>query len=130
MLARLNAFGRLAAGRAVPVTAATSKVVRRGEHSTLLRGSFSVRSAACRTARMAWGVFDHVSKRYPGGAQFVVKDLSLRVDDREFLVLVGPSGCGKSTALRMVAGLESITSGALFIGERRVNDISPKDRDV
>ncbi|HVJ94692.1 MAG TPA: sn-glycerol-3-phosphate ABC transporter ATP-binding protein UgpC [Labilithrix sp.] len=79
---------------------------------------------------MARLVFDHVTKHYPGAAEPVVKDLSLKVEDREFLVLVGPSGCGKSTALRMIAGLESITSGSLFIGDRRVNDVAPKDRDI
>ncbi|HVH44181.1 MAG TPA: sn-glycerol-3-phosphate ABC transporter ATP-binding protein UgpC [Labilithrix sp.] len=79
---------------------------------------------------MARVVFEHVSKRYGHVAEPVVRDLSLRVEDRELLVLVGPSGCGKSTALRMVAGLESISSGSLLIGDRRVNDVSPKDRDV
>ncbi|MCR5661585.1 MAG: sn-glycerol-3-phosphate ABC transporter ATP-binding protein UgpC [bacterium] len=60
----------------------------------------------------------------------VVKDANLEIQDGEFLVLVGPSGCGKSTTLRMVAGLEDITSGDIFIGDRRVNDVSPKDRDI
>ncbi len=60
----------------------------------------------------------------------VVKDANLEIKDGEFLVLVGPSGCGKSTTLRMVAGLEDITSGDIFIGDRRVNDVSPKDRDI
>ena len=59
-----------------------------------------------------------------------VNDMSLAIDDKEFLVLVGPSGCGKTTALRMVAGLEEATAGEIFIGERLVNDISPKDRDI
>lgn len=59
-----------------------------------------------------------------------VKDFSLTIRDKEFLVLVGPSGCGKSTTLRMIAGLEEITEGDLFIGEKRVNDIPPKDRDI
>jgi multiple sugar transport system ATP-binding protein len=73
--------------------------------------------------------FHDVVKRYPGG-NIAVQDLSLTVADGEFMILVGPSGCGKSTALRMVAGLESITGGALSIGGRRVNDVEPADRDV
>lgn len=60
----------------------------------------------------------------------VVKDFNLEIRDKEFLVLVGPSGCGKSTTLRMIAGLEEITEGDLFIGEKRVNDVAPKDRDI
>ncbi|QHJ69190.1 MULTISPECIES: sn-glycerol-3-phosphate ABC transporter ATP-binding protein UgpC [Planococcaceae] len=59
-----------------------------------------------------------------------VQDFNLEVRDKEFLVLVGPSGCGKSTTLRMIAGLEDITEGDLFIGDKRVNDVSPKDRDI
>lgn len=74
---------------------------------------------------MAEVVFEDVNKVYPDGTQ-AVSDLSLQIDDEEFLVLVGPSGCGKSTALRMVAGLEEITSGGISIGDRVVNDLSPK----
>ncbi len=59
-----------------------------------------------------------------------VKDFNLEIEDKEFLVLVGPSGCGKSTTLRMIAGLEEISSGELYIGERLVNDVAPKDRDI
>jgi len=59
-----------------------------------------------------------------------VKDMSLEIEDKEFLVLVGPSGCGKTTALRMVAGLEEATAGEIYIADRLVNDISPKDRDI
>src|SRR5262245_64072351 len=59
-----------------------------------------------------------------------VKDLNLQVHDKEFIVLVGPSGCGKSTTLRMVAGLEEITSGEIYIGDQFVNDLPPKDRDI
>jgi multiple sugar transport system ATP-binding protein len=73
--------------------------------------------------------FDHVDKIYPNGVQAVF-DLSLEINDGEFLVLVGPSGCGKTTALRMVAGLEEISAGTLSIGERVVNDVSPKERDI
>jgi len=72
---------------------------------------------------------DKVSKVYPDGFQ-AVHDLDLEIRDGEFLVLVGPSGCGKSTALRMVAGLEEITSGELKIGGRRVNESAPKERDI
>src|SRR5579859_3867765 len=78
---------------------------------------------------MADVVFNEVDKIYPNGVQAVF-DLSLDVQDREFLVLVGPSGCGKSTALRMIAGLEDISEGSLYIGERKVNDVAPKDRDI
>jgi multiple sugar transport system ATP-binding protein len=73
-------------------------------------------------------VFDGVTKRY--GDVVAVKDLSLEVEDREFLVLLGPSGCGKSTALRMIAGLEEVTEGKIWIGDQVVNDIEPKERDV
>jgi multiple sugar transport system ATP-binding protein len=79
--------------------------------------------------RMAGLTLEHVYKKYNNG--FVaVKDLNLEIKDQEFLVLVGPSGCGKSTALRMVAGLEEISSGNLYIGGKRVNDVAPKDRDI
>jgi multiple sugar transport system ATP-binding protein len=78
---------------------------------------------------MANVTFDHVQKRYRKGP-LVIRDLCLEINDREFLVLVGPSGCGKSTALRMIAGLEEITDGALRIGDRVVNDVPPKDRDI
>ncbi len=71
----------------------------------------------------------HIYKKYPGGVT-AVSDLCLEVKDKEFLILVGPSGCGKSTTLRMIAGLEEITEGELFIGDRLVNDIAPKDRDI
>ncbi|HET9110168.1 MAG TPA: sn-glycerol-3-phosphate ABC transporter ATP-binding protein UgpC [Ktedonobacterales bacterium] len=73
--------------------------------------------------------FDHVYKRY-GENPPVITDLNLHIQDHEFLVLVGPSGCGKSTALRMIAGLEEISEGSLYIGDRAVNDVAPKDRDI
>jgi multiple sugar transport system ATP-binding protein len=73
--------------------------------------------------------FEDVGKVYPGGNR-AVADLDLEVEDGEFMVLVGPSGCGKTTALRMVAGLESITEGRIAIGERVVNHVPPKDRDI
>ena len=78
---------------------------------------------------MAEVIFTNVYKEYDGGVK-AVNELTLRVDNGEFLVLVGPSGCGKTTALRMVAGLESITGGQIVIGDRVVNDVSSKDRDV
>jgi multiple sugar transport system ATP-binding protein len=74
-------------------------------------------------------VLDEVCKVYPGGTE-AVRDLSLAIADKEFVVLVGPSGCGKTTALRMVAGLEHITRGQIRIGDRVVNDVPPKDRDI
>src|ERR1044071_3845561 len=79
---------------------------------------------------MARIVLEHVYKRYENSDQFAVSDLSLDINDAEFLVLVGPSGCGKSTALRMLAGLEEISDGSIAIGERVVNDVAPKDRDI
>src|SRR6187431_1176830 len=72
--------------------------------------------------------FDHVWKRF--GEVSVLKDLDLDINDQEFLVLVGPSGCGKTTALRCLAGLEEITDGNIYIGDRVVNDVPPKDRDI
>lgn len=78
---------------------------------------------------MASITFTHVNKTYPGNVE-VVPDLNLEIKDKEFVILVGPSGCGKSTTLRMIAGLEDITSGELKIGDRVVNDIAPKDRDI
>ena len=70
-----------------------------------------------------------IVKRY-GNANPTLKGIDLDIRDGEFLVLVGPSGCGKSTLLRTIAGLESITAGDLYIGDRRVNDVHPKDRDI
>ena len=71
----------------------------------------------------------HIYKRYAGGVT-AVSDFTLDIDDKEFIILVGPSGCGKSTTLRMVAGLEEISEGELYIGGRLVNDVAPKDRDI
>ncbi len=71
----------------------------------------------------------HIYKKYPGGV-VAVSDFCLDIKDKEFIVFVGPSGCGKSTTLRMIAGLEEITEGELFIGDKLVNDIAPKDRDI
>jgi multiple sugar transport system ATP-binding protein len=72
---------------------------------------------------------DHVDKVYPGGVKGI-DDLTLNIADGEFMVLVGPSGCGKSTALRSIAGLEDISAGTITIGDRVVNDLPPKDRDI
>jgi multiple sugar transport system ATP-binding protein len=77
---------------------------------------------------MASVTFDHVYKKY--GDVTAVNDLNIQVGDKEFLVLVGPSGCGKTTALRSLAGLEEISSGEIRIGDRVVNDVAPKDRDI
>jgi multiple sugar transport system ATP-binding protein len=77
---------------------------------------------------MATVTFDHVWKKF--GDFAAVKDLNLEIQDGEFMVLVGPSGCGKTTSLRMIAGLEEVSDGNLKIGERVVNDVAPKDRDI
>jgi multiple sugar transport system ATP-binding protein len=77
---------------------------------------------------MAAIAFHGVGKRY-GDAE-IIRNLDLSIQDKEFMVFVGPSGCGKSTALRLIAGLESVTNGDIRIGERRVNDVQPKERDV
>ncbi|MCK4533522.1 ATP-binding cassette domain-containing protein, partial [bacterium] len=92
---------------------------------------------------MAGVIFKDVTKIYPRksvknkkGETEIKKDvvgcrsINLEVEDKEFCVLVGPSGCGKSTTLRMVAGLEGITSGQIYIGDRLINDVPPKDRDI
>ncbi|MEG1932663.1 MAG: sn-glycerol-3-phosphate ABC transporter ATP-binding protein UgpC, partial [Pygmaiobacter sp.] len=71
----------------------------------------------------------NIYKVYPGNVT-AVRDFSLEIADQEFIVLVGPSGCGKSTTLRMIAGLEEISQGELYIGDRLVNDVPPKDRDI
>ena len=71
----------------------------------------------------------NIYKKYPGGVT-AVSDFCLEIADKEFIILVGPSGCGKSTTLRMIAGLEEISSGELYIGNRLVNDVAPKDRDI
>ncbi len=73
--------------------------------------------------------FQHVYKKYDGGV-VAVSDFNLEVADKEFIILVGPSGCGKSTTLRMLAGLEDITEGEIYIEDRLINDVLPKDRDI
>ena len=71
----------------------------------------------------------HINKTYPNGFE-AVKDFNLEIEDKEFIIFVGPSGCGKSTTLRMIAGLEEISGGEFYIGDRLVNDVEPKDRDI
>ncbi|UBV43758.1 ABC transporter ATP-binding protein [Deinococcus taeanensis] len=78
---------------------------------------------------MAEVILEHINKRY-GTKHHAVKDFNLHIQDRELMVFVGPSGCGKSTTLRMIAGLEDISDGILKIGDRVVNDVPPKDRDI
>lgn len=78
---------------------------------------------------MASVSLNHIYKVYSGNVT-AVSDFCLDIEDKEFIVLVGPSGCGKSTTLRMIAGLEEISSGELYIGDRLVNDVAPKDRDI
>ena len=79
---------------------------------------------------MATVTYDKATRLYPGGNRPAVDSLDLDIADGEFLVLVGPSGCGKSTSLRMLAGLEEVNDGNIFIGERNVTDVPPKDRDI
>ncbi|MCY6959318.1 ABC transporter ATP-binding protein [Clostridium brassicae] len=78
---------------------------------------------------MAGLILKNIEKVYPNGFH-AVHDFTLTIEDKEFIVFVGPSGCGKSTTLRMIAGLEEISSGELYIGENLVNDVAPKDRDI
>lgn len=78
---------------------------------------------------MAGVILKNIGKSYDNGYE-AVKDVNIDIEDKEFVVLVGPSGCGKSTTLRMIAGLEEITSGDLYIGDKIVNDVAPKDRDI
>ena len=77
---------------------------------------------------MASVTLQGVTKRF--GEVLAVSNLNIEVQDREFLVLVGPSGCGKSTTLRLIAGLEELSEGNIYIGDRLVNDVAPKDRDI
>ncbi len=78
---------------------------------------------------MASLTLKNICKKYPGGV-LAVQEFNLDIKDKEFIILVGPSGCGKSTTLRMIAGLEEISGGELYIGDRLVNDVAPKDRDI
>ena len=79
---------------------------------------------------MASVTFRDATRVYPGAEQAAVDRLNLEIGDGEFMVLVGPSGCGKSTSLRMLAGLEQVTSGQILIDDRDVTDLPPKDRDI
>ena len=79
---------------------------------------------------MATVTFKDASLTYPGAKEPTVKKFNLEIADGEFLVLVGPSGCGKSTTLRMLAGLENVTDGAIFIGDKDVTHVAPRDRDI
>jgi len=77
---------------------------------------------------MANVTYEHVTKEF--GEVVAVNDLDIQIPDKEFLVFVGPSGCGKTTSLRLLAGLEEVTEGDIYIGDRLVNDVPPKDRDI
>ncbi len=84
---------------------------------------------------MAEVTLEHISKTYAGDKQNpagskAIDDISFTVHDKEFMVIVGPSGCGKSTLLRMIAGLEEISEGTLSIDDKKINDLSPRDRDI
>src|SRR6186713_3404146 len=79
---------------------------------------------------MATVTFEKAQRWYPGADKPAVPGLDLEIGDGEFMVLVGPSGCGKSTTLRMLAGLEEINGGKIFIGDRDVTHVAPKDRDI
>src|SRR5438874_837377 len=103
---------------------------RRGPSDKLTCYKGSVQSPCSRQVfAMARVELEKVTKIYPGGIR-AVNNIDLSIKDQEFIVLVGPSGCGKSTTLRMVAGLEEITDGLIRIGERIVNDVPPKNRDI
>ena len=78
---------------------------------------------------MAGVILKDVTKVYAGGVK-AVSEFNIDIQDKEFIILVGPSGCGKTTTLRMIAGLEEITSGELYIGDKLCNDVAPKDRDI
>jgi len=90
---------------------------------------FKIRGIGKGCVKMAKVTLKGIKKVYPGNIT-AVKDFNMEIEDKEFIVLVGPSGCGKTTTLRMIAGLEEITDGELYIGDKLVNDIAPKDRDI
>src|SRR5690554_6707421 len=79
---------------------------------------------------MARILFNRIYKRYGKDKAYVVEDFNLEIDDKEFIVFVGPSGCGKSTTLRMIAGLEDISEGEIYINNECINELPPKDRDI
>jgi len=98
-------------------------------HHHVVRQGGTMRPQQLKESEVAEIKLEDIGKIYPDGTR-AVGQVSLEIHDGEFLVLVGPSGCGKSTVLRMIAGLEEITEGQLFIGDRLVNDVAPKDRDI
>lgn len=79
---------------------------------------------------MAQVILKNVTKKFTNDGVEIVKNVNIKIPDKEFFVLVGPSGCGKSTTLRMIAGLEEIAQGEIFIGDRLVNEVPPKNRDI
>ncbi|MDX6366751.1 MAG: multiple sugar transport system ATP-binding protein, partial [Nocardioidaceae bacterium] len=79
---------------------------------------------------MATVTFQDATRVYPGSTHAAVDKFNLEIGDGEFMVLVGPSGCGKSTSLRMLAGLEEVSEGDIYIGDRQVTNAAPKDRDI
>src|SRR5881409_2089511 len=95
-----------------------------------MRGRVSGSSLQTRGGTMADVRFEQATRVYPGADTPAVDALDLHVEDGEFMVLVGPSGSGKTTALRMLAGLEEVDAGSVFIGDRDVSDVAPKERDV
>src|SRR5881409_210067 len=95
-----------------------------------MRGRVSGSSLQTRGGTMADVRFEQATRVYPGADTPAVDALDLHVHDGEFMVLVGPSGSGKTTALRMLAGLEEVDAGAVYIGDRDVSDVPPKERDV
>ncbi len=95
----------------------------------LNRLDYGIRGIGKGCVKMAKVTLKGIKKVYPGNIT-AVKDFNMEIEDKEFIVLVGPSGCGKTTTLRMIAGLEEIADGELYIGDKLVNDIAPKDRDI
>ena len=120
-----NPFGTILAGAFV--LAVPAVVLFLAFQRYFIRAQYRLRRE--RLIGMAQIVLDRVDKTYPGGTK-AVNGLSLEIPDGEFMVLVGPSGCGKTTALRMIAGLEQITRGTIRIGDRVMNHVAPKDRDI
>lgn len=73
---------------------------------------------------------DNIGKKYEGRENFTIRNINLEIQDKDFCVILGPSGCGKTTLLRMIAGLNSVTEGDILFGDRRINKVPPKDRDI
>ncbi|MDX1359500.1 MAG: ABC transporter ATP-binding protein, partial [Clostridia bacterium] len=74
--------------------------------------------------------FNNIGKKYEGREEFTLRNINLEIDDKDFCVILGPSGCGKTTLLRMIAGLNSVTEGDLIFGDKKVNEVPSKDRDI